>query len=150
MFVIVQAWNNLPSNVHKTRGIPERIGLALKHAVSLCRYFFYLLCDSSVAIQMETKIFPVAPLFIAELTRGLKAHGRRSPYSWSVYTVHTCHLSWGYKYKEDASLNIVLALIPVAYLNKLYYCVAQSASYMSLCMKLVKLGNDHSRESYWF
>ena len=34
MFVIVQAWDNIPSDVVKKRGIPEAIGLALKHAVS--------------------------------------------------------------------------------------------------------------------
>lgn len=32
MFVIVQAWSNLPPDVVKNRGIPEGIGLALKHA----------------------------------------------------------------------------------------------------------------------
>ncbi|KAK2569522.1 Patched domain-containing protein 3 [Acropora cervicornis] len=32
MFVIVQAWDNIPSDVVKKRGIPEAIGLALKHA----------------------------------------------------------------------------------------------------------------------
>ena len=36
MFVIVQAWSNLPPDVVKNRGIPEAIGMALKHAVSLC------------------------------------------------------------------------------------------------------------------
>ena len=35
MFVIVQAWDNLPPDVVKNHGIPEAIGLALKHAVSL-------------------------------------------------------------------------------------------------------------------
>ena len=34
MFVIVQAWDNIPSDVVKKRGIPEAIGLTLKHAVS--------------------------------------------------------------------------------------------------------------------
>ena len=34
MFVIVQAWDNLPPEVHKNRDVAERIGLALKHAVS--------------------------------------------------------------------------------------------------------------------
>ena len=34
MFVIVQAWDNLPPDVHKNREVAERIGLALKHAVS--------------------------------------------------------------------------------------------------------------------
>ena len=37
MFVIVQAWDNIPSDVVKKRGIPEAIGLALKHAVSYCK-----------------------------------------------------------------------------------------------------------------
>jgi len=32
MFVIVQAWSNLPPDLVKNRGIPEAIGLALKHA----------------------------------------------------------------------------------------------------------------------
>lgn len=34
MFVIVQAWDNLPPDVHKNREVAERVGLALKHAVS--------------------------------------------------------------------------------------------------------------------
>lgn len=34
MFVIVQAWNNLPLKIHETESISERIGLTLKHAVS--------------------------------------------------------------------------------------------------------------------
>lgn len=35
MFVIVQAWDNLPPDVHKNREVAERVGLALKHAVSM-------------------------------------------------------------------------------------------------------------------
>ena len=34
MFVIVQAWNNLSPDTHKNQEVAERIGLALKHAVS--------------------------------------------------------------------------------------------------------------------
>jgi len=34
MFVIVQAWNNLPPDFVKNRGVPEAIGVALQHAVS--------------------------------------------------------------------------------------------------------------------
>ena len=34
MFVIVQAWNNLSPETHKANDISERVGLALKHAVS--------------------------------------------------------------------------------------------------------------------
>ena len=34
MFVIVQAWNNLPLDFVKNRGVPEAIGVALQHAVS--------------------------------------------------------------------------------------------------------------------
>lgn len=34
MFVIVQAWNNLPPDFVKNRGVPEAIGIALQHAVS--------------------------------------------------------------------------------------------------------------------
>jgi len=34
MFVIVQAWDNLPPDVHNNRDVAERIGLTLKHAVS--------------------------------------------------------------------------------------------------------------------
>lgn len=47
MFVIVQAWDNLPPEVHQNRDVAERIGLALKHAVSiifLIFLFFILLC----------------------------------------------------------------------------------------------------------
>lgn len=39
MFVIVQAWENLPPDIHKSYDIPERIGLALKHAVSYAVFF---------------------------------------------------------------------------------------------------------------
>ena len=34
MFVVVQAWNNLPPDLIEKRGVPEAIGLTLKHAVS--------------------------------------------------------------------------------------------------------------------
>ena len=34
MFVIVQAWSNIPPEIHHSNDIPERIGMALKHAVS--------------------------------------------------------------------------------------------------------------------
>ena len=44
MFVVVQAWNNLPPDLIEQRGVPEAIGLTLKHAVSalsLCPFFFF-------------------------------------------------------------------------------------------------------------
>ena len=34
MFVIVQAWSNIPPEIHHSNDIPERIGMALRHAVS--------------------------------------------------------------------------------------------------------------------
>ena len=37
MFVIVQAWSNLAPEICQTQPIQERIGLALKHAVSCKR-----------------------------------------------------------------------------------------------------------------
>ena len=37
MFVIVQAWSNLASEICQTQPIQERIGLTLKHAVSCKR-----------------------------------------------------------------------------------------------------------------
>ena len=45
MFVIVQAWTNLAPEICQTQPIQERIGLALKHAVSCkrlksCNKFF--------------------------------------------------------------------------------------------------------------
>ena len=45
MFVIVQAWSNLAPEICQTQPIQERIGLALKHAVSYkrlksCNKFF--------------------------------------------------------------------------------------------------------------
>ena len=45
MFVIVQAWSNLAPDICQTQPIQERIGLALKHAVSCkrlksCNKFF--------------------------------------------------------------------------------------------------------------
>lgn len=45
MFVVVQAWNNLPPDLIEKRGVPEAIGLTLKHAVSalsLFLFFFFL------------------------------------------------------------------------------------------------------------
>ena len=44
MFVVVQAWNNLPPDLIEQRGVPEAIGLTLKHAVSalsLFPFFFF-------------------------------------------------------------------------------------------------------------
>ena len=46
MFVVVQAWNNLPPDLIEKRGVPEAIGLTLKHAVSalsLFPFFFFFL-----------------------------------------------------------------------------------------------------------
>lgn len=34
LFVIVQCWSNIPAHVHQTNSVEERIGLAMKHAVS--------------------------------------------------------------------------------------------------------------------
>ena len=45
MFVVVQAWNNLPPDLIEKRGVPEAIGITLKHAVSalsLFLFFFFL------------------------------------------------------------------------------------------------------------
>ena len=39
MFVVVQAWNNLPPDLIEKRGVPEAIGLTLKHAVSALSLF---------------------------------------------------------------------------------------------------------------
>ena len=50
MFVIVQAWSNLPPDVVKNRGIPEGIGLALKHAVSL----FKAVCVSACLFVLSS------------------------------------------------------------------------------------------------
>ena len=41
MFVIVQAWSNLAPEICQTQPIQERIGLALKHAVSCKRCSSY-------------------------------------------------------------------------------------------------------------
>ena len=42
MFVIVQAWDNLPPEVHQNRDVAERIGLALKHAVSIIFFNIFI------------------------------------------------------------------------------------------------------------
>lgn len=34
LFVVVQSWSNIPAHVHQNSPVEERIGLALKHAVS--------------------------------------------------------------------------------------------------------------------
>ena len=44
MFVIVQAWNNLPPDFVKNRGVPEAIGVALQHAVSSIPGRFFNKC----------------------------------------------------------------------------------------------------------
>lgn len=41
MFVVVQAWNNLPPDLIEKRGVPEAIGLTLKHAVSALSLFLF-------------------------------------------------------------------------------------------------------------
>ena len=57
MFVVVQAWNNLPPDVIEQRGVPEAIGLTLKHAVSalsLFLFFFFVqttICCPAYFIQ---------------------------------------------------------------------------------------------------
>ena len=57
MFVVVQAWNNLPPDLIEQRGVPEAIGLTLKHAVSalsLFPFFFFLqttICCPAYFIQ---------------------------------------------------------------------------------------------------
>ena len=54
MFVVVQAWNNLPPDLIEQRGVPEAIGLTLKHAVSalsLCPFFFFF-CKQLYVVQL--------------------------------------------------------------------------------------------------
>ena len=57
MFVVVQAWNNLPPDLIEQRGVPEAIGLTLKHAVSalsLFLFFFFVqttICCPAYFIQ---------------------------------------------------------------------------------------------------
>ena len=58
MFVVVQAWNNLPPDLIEQRGVPEAIGLTLKHAVSalslFLSFFFFLqttICCPAYFIQ---------------------------------------------------------------------------------------------------
>ena len=47
MFVVVQAWNNLPPDLIEQRGVPEAIGLTLKHAVSALSLFpFFFFADN--------------------------------------------------------------------------------------------------------
>ncbi|XP_078356273.1 patched-related protein 18-like [Oculina patagonica] len=54
MFVIVQAWSNLPLKIHETQSISERIGLALKHAgcsitiTSLTDFLAFLIGSSTI------------------------------------------------------------------------------------------------------
>ena len=53
MFVVVQAWNNLPPDVIEQRGVPEAIGLTLKHAVSaLSLFLFFFLCKQLYVVQL--------------------------------------------------------------------------------------------------
>lgn len=46
MFVVVQAWNNLPPDLIEKRGVPEAIGLTLKHAVSAFLSFFFFFANN--------------------------------------------------------------------------------------------------------
>ncbi|KAL9950578.1 hypothetical protein ACROYT_G043094 [Oculina patagonica] len=54
MFVIVQAWSNLPLKIHETQSISERVGLALKHAgcsitiTSLTDFLAFLIGSSTI------------------------------------------------------------------------------------------------------
>ena len=54
MFVVVQAWNNLPPDLIKKRGVPEAIGLTLKHAVSALSLFpfFFFFCKQLYVVQL--------------------------------------------------------------------------------------------------
>ncbi|XP_067028540.1 patched domain-containing protein 3-like isoform X3 [Acropora muricata] len=61
MFVIVQAWDNIPSDVVKKRGIPEAIGLTLKHAG--CSITLTSLTDFLVFMIGATTILPALKSF---------------------------------------------------------------------------------------
>ena len=53
MFVVVQAWNNLPPDVIEQRGVPEAIGLTLKHAVSALSLFLsFFFCKQLYVVQL--------------------------------------------------------------------------------------------------
>ena len=53
MFVVVQAWNNLPPDLIEKRGVPEAIGLTLKHAVSALSLFpFFFFCKQLYVVQL--------------------------------------------------------------------------------------------------
>ena len=53
MFVVVQAWNNLPPDLIEKRGVPEAIGLTLKHAVSaLSLFLFFFFCKQLYVVQL--------------------------------------------------------------------------------------------------
>ena len=54
MFVVVQAWNNLPPDLIEQRGVPEAIGLTLKHAVSALSLFpFFFFCKQLYVVQLN-------------------------------------------------------------------------------------------------
>lgn len=52
MFVVVQAWNNLPPDLIEKRGVPEAIGLTLKHAVSALSLFLSFFCKQLYVVQL--------------------------------------------------------------------------------------------------
>ena len=59
MFVVVQAWNNLPPDLIEKRGVPEAIGLTLKHAVSalsLFPFFFFFANNYMLSSLLYTMI----------------------------------------------------------------------------------------------
>ena len=51
MFVVVQAWNNLPPDVIEQRGVPEAIGLTLKHAVGALSLFLFFFCANNYMLS---------------------------------------------------------------------------------------------------
>ena len=51
MFVVVQAWNNLPPDLIEKRGVPEAIGLTLKHAVSALSLFLFFFCANNYMLS---------------------------------------------------------------------------------------------------
>ena len=69
MFVIVQAWNNLPLDFVKNRGVPEAIGIALQHAVSSIPGRFsnkYVLANQGLQILLMSGVGVTSALQILE------------------------------------------------------------------------------------
>lgn len=56
LFIIVQSWSNISASIHRSQPIEERIGLALKHSVSLLKLGAFFGFPATVITRSEAKV----------------------------------------------------------------------------------------------